>query len=83
MSDAFKSELDKLLFCTLSLDGEARATHLGITREMYSERELADAWHNEKLALLDVGRTDPERNPVPLIKARAKLDEIHHRMIRR
>jgi hypothetical protein len=81
MSEFFKSELDKQLFSLLSLDGASRAKHLGITQEMYHKSELADAWYQEQLGLLQTGHNDSECNPIHLIKAREKLDEIYNRMV--
>lgn len=72
----FKSDSSRYIFALVELDGEKRAEMLGITRELYSNNEMAKKWYRDisKKIHPDVcGEENAE-------KAMAKLNQLYGRM---
>lgn len=56
--DYFKSDLDRILFLLLEVDGKRRNELLGITSEMYENKEAAKKWY-KSLSF----KIHPDKNP--------------------
>lgn len=75
--DYFKSDRDRIIFLLLEVDGKRRNQLLGITPEMYENKEAANKWYKS----LSV-KVHPDRNPDDLkaaeafIKLKALYDKI-------
>jgi len=73
----FKTDADKYIFALLELDGPSRTKVLGITKKMYSSKELADKWYMNILENIhDRSSSDGEAQ-----KALVKLNTLYGEMI--
>lgn len=75
--DYFKSDLDRILFLLLEVDGKRRNELLGITSEMYENKEVAKKWY-KSLSF----KIHPDKNPDDPRAAEAfdKLKGIYDKM---
>lgn len=78
MINYFRSTRDMYIFILRFMDGESRCRMLGITNQMYHNKDLAKAWYRNILAAIDqiiVFRAD-EREAIKV------LNKIYSRMIK-
>lgn len=72
----FKSKADKYLFALSELDGQHRMKLLGISQELYFDKNKARFWRNEIATLIH-----PDNNSHPqAAHAYSKLTELYHSM---
>ncbi|WP_394887031.1 hypothetical protein [Clostridium butyricum] len=56
----FKNERDKYLFCLTQVDGEKRNKVIGLTDELYDNKDLAVSWHRKIVKVLRQDINDDE-----------------------
>ena len=73
----FISKQHRYIFALIELDGENRAKILGITKELYHEKQKAKAWRDNLIKLIHPDICAIEGSD----KAVAKLNELYSRMV--
>lgn len=73
----FKSKKHRYIFALIELDGQSRATILGITKELYNDKDKAKKWRTNLTKLIHPDVCDIDGAET----AMAKINDMYERMI--